>query len=244
MTDLNAVNGGSPAGSTPAGLDSGMTSMSPETLLAYCQMQLGDLDTQISDQMTTQKTALREREAVESVQTVLQQFGTAGPTTVTQMQTCLDAVDSALARIAPGDQAATELTAFRQTMVTDYNYQPAGDPSQAEQTEIARDQAIVSAGPLSGTFSLTEYQNAQTDLTRLQTITTGTFTPPDASKNQWQGTTDALGTITNDIKSNADIELLQLQDLVSQRQQAVQLVSGMMGKEDQTLEDQAKAIGQ
>jgi hypothetical protein len=31
---------------------------------------------------------------------------------------------------------------------------------------------------------------------------------------------------------------------VSQRQQTVQLASGMMSKEDQTLEAQAKAIGQ
>jgi hypothetical protein len=38
--------------------------------------------------------------------------------------------------------------------------------------------------------------------------------------------------------------MLQLQDLVSQRQQAIQLCSGIMSKTDETLEDQAKAIGQ
>ncbi len=38
--------------------------------------------------------------------------------------------------------------------------------------------------------------------------------------------------------------MLTLQDLVSQRQQAVTLASGMMSKQDQTLEDEAKAVGQ
>jgi len=38
--------------------------------------------------------------------------------------------------------------------------------------------------------------------------------------------------------------MLSLQDLVSQRQQVVELATGMMSKEDQALEDGAKAIGQ
>jgi hypothetical protein len=46
-----------------------------------------------------------------------------------------------------------------------------------------------------------------------------------------------------DIKSNAEIEMLKLQDLVSQRQQAVSLSCGMMSKEDSSLEQLAR-LGQ
>jgi hypothetical protein len=73
------------------------------------------------------------------------------------------------------------------------------------------------------------------------------WVPPTIDKppknDEWKATTDAVGNVSDNIKTDAEIGMLQLQDLVSQRQQAVSLVTGMMSKEDQTLEDGAKAIG-
>jgi hypothetical protein len=66
--------------------------------------------------------------------------------------------------------------------------------------------------------------------------------PP--SNDDWKSTTDAVGNLADDIKSNAEMQMLTLQDLVSQRQQVVELATGMMSKEDETLTDGAKAIGQ
>lgn len=63
------------------------------------------------------------------------------------------------------------------------------------------------------------------------------------ANNDWQGTTDTLSNMADGIKSGAEIQMLQLQDLVSQRQQAVQLASGMMSTEDQTIESEVKNIG-
>jgi len=53
-----------------------------------------------------------------------------------------------------------------------------------------------------------------------------------------------MGNLADSIKSNAEMQMLSLQDLVSQRQQVVELATGMMSKEDETLTDGAKAIGQ
>ena len=69
-----------------------------------------------------------------------------------------------------------------------------------------------------------------------------TFNAP--ANNDWQGTTGALSNLSDNIKSDSEVQMLQLQDLVSERQQVVEQMTGMMTKEDQTLEDGAKAIGQ
>ena len=51
---------------------------------------------------------------------------------------------------------------------------------------------------------------------------------------EWKGTIDGLGKMIEDIKGSAEIEMLQLQQLMSQRQTAVQLTTNMMSKMDQT----------
>ena len=68
--------------------------------------------------------------------------------------------------------------------------------------------------------------------------------PNKAPKNDdWKGTCQGLDNIVGDIKSNAEIQMLSLQDLVSQRQQAVSLACNMMSKEDTSLEQLAR-LGQ
>jgi hypothetical protein len=51
---------------------------------------------------------------------------------------------------------------------------------------------------------------------------------------EWKGTIDGLGKMVEDIKGSAEIEMLQLQQLMSQRQTAVQLTTNMMAKMDQS----------
>jgi hypothetical protein len=251
MSNTYGVNGTTPV-SYSGGFDAGVSTVSPESLLAYCQMQLGDLDGQINDQMSAQETALREREAVESAQNVLGQFGTAGPTDSAGMQKCVDALNSAIAQLPTNDPVATQLGTFRDNMCTTYDYKAGTPLSAAQQAQLSQAQeaesapyGYVSTGPQTGTLTVNDpNQAAAATVASLEATQNGTFTAPNADDKQWQGTTDALGTIADDVKSSAEIQMLQLQDLVSQRQQAIQLCSGIMSKTDQTLEDQAKAIGQ
>jgi hypothetical protein len=220
------------------GIDAGATAMSPDSLLAYCEMQLGDLDRQITTQMNAQKTALREREAVQSAQNVLGQFGTAGPQNAPDMQKCVTALDNAAAQLPESDPVRAQLADFRTQMCTQYGFKSAQQLNQDKLSEptIASD---FQPPATASSHSFPNYAPVQP-----QAETTAVLgKKPDAGIKEWQGTTDALAGIANDIKSNAEIEMLHLQDLVSQRQQAIQLCSGMMSKTDQTLEDQAKAIG-
>jgi hypothetical protein len=250
MSNTYGVNASNTV-SYSTGFDAGMSTVSPDSLLAYCQMQLGDLDGQINDQMTAQETALREREAVQSAQSVLGQFGTAGPTKPADMRTCLNAVDNAAAQLPADDPVAKQLSDFRAAMVQEYG-DPGRDLTPDEQSQLADATTAANAAigyverGLKGTVVVDQSSQlaAQATVKSLNDTQNGTFVAPNAATQQWQGTTAALDNVTKDITSSAEIQMLKLQDLVSQRQQAIQLCSGIMSKTDQTLEDQAKAIGQ
>jgi hypothetical protein len=234
------------SGSQPTiGLDMGsLGAVSPDTLLQFCQIQLGGLDGEVNTQMASQQAQLREREAVESAQQVLESYGTDGPQSKEDMQKCVDAINTAIGQLPAGDPVAEKLGKFRDSMTSTYGYTQGQPLSQQETQQMALDAntiAHANANPDDPGLKAGAAA-AQQDLSRLQTKQAGTFTAPNKDAKQWQGTTDALANIASDVKSNAEIDMLKLQDLVSQRQQMIQLVNGIMGKEDQTHEDLAKAI--
>jgi len=59
---------------------------------------------------------------------------------------------------------------------------------------------------------------------------------------EWKGTLDGLTKMEDDIKGGAEIQMLQLQQLMSQRQTAVQLTTNMMSKLDQTQDSIVKNL--
>jgi hypothetical protein len=249
MSDV-AVNVSGPSSFSAPGFDAGVTSMSADSLLAYCQIQLGDLDSQINGQMTAQKTALREREAVQSAQAILGQFGTTGPTKTEDMQRCVDALNSAIKQLPSTDPVAGQLADFRDRMTAQYQYVPGraltvGEQQKVDDLKIQMQALTGLTSPAAGmtTTNAIAVAALQRQVTDIENVQKSSFKAPDKDAKEWQGTTDALATVSDDIKSSAEIQMLHLQDLVSQRQQAVQLCSGIMSKTDQSLEDQAKAIG-
>ena len=59
---------------------------------------------------------------------------------------------------------------------------------------------------------------------------------------EWKGTIDGLVKMEEDIKGGAEISMLQLQQLMAQRQTAVQLTTNMMSKLDQTQDSIVKNV--
>lgn len=59
---------------------------------------------------------------------------------------------------------------------------------------------------------------------------------------EWKGTIDGLVKMEDDIKGGAEIQMLQLQQLMSQRQTAVQLTTNLMSKLDQTQDSIVKNV--
>ena len=231
---MTAVNAVSPT-ATGAIDTYGVSNLSPDAMLAYCQAQLSGLDGQIDGDIKQQETQLRQRQAVQQAQTALEQYGTQGPQNSADFQKCVTAIDQAAAGLPADDPVRGQLETFKANMCSQYGYDPskALTPDQCQQLKSA-EMVLKTQGfvPFADTVSALG----------IATALGGNLSNPPQN-NDWQGTTDALGNIADNIKSGAEIQMLQLQDLVSQRQQAVQLASGIMSKEDQTLEGIAKAIG-
>jgi hypothetical protein len=202
--------------------------MSPDALLAYCQMQLGSIDDETTQQIQAQQLQLQERTAVENVESTLQGYGTTGPQSVGDLMKCQQAFDQAIASLPSGDPVATQLTAQESTMMNKYF------PTTTTATFAAIPIDLYSSD---GTPTIGFPGTSGPDGQPLHS-----WTAP--ANNDWQGTTGALSNLSDNIKSDSEIQMLGLQDLVSERQQAVEQMTGMMTKEDQTLEDGAKAIGQ
>lgn len=232
----------------PSHADVALTSMSADSLLVYCQGQLDGLDGEISDRMNAQKLKLKEREALENVQQVLGSYGAAGPDGA-GFDRCLAAIDNAAGSLDAGDPVRSQLEAFRSQIIGDYDYKPpavAGGLTPGESATLRADLQKYGTAASDLANSRTTPDDVAALASQLQQLSAkeGSLgNPPTQDNQRWKATTATLDTYVGDIKSDAEIDMLKLQDLVSQRQQAVQLCSGMMGKTDQTLEDQAKAIG-
>ncbi len=185
---------------------------------------------------------------------MLEQFGSTGPTSQDDMQKCVDALNKSIDGLPPGDPVAAELKDFKDKMCKDYGFtegtpgRPLTPKEQKEYDAIktANDKAgaTTKSQKTGSTNSGAAYQHAIEPYVQIMSGTQSSWDSSKAPKDdEWKGTTDALGTIVGDIKSNSEIQMLQLQDLVSQRQQAVSLASGMMSKEDTSLEQLAR-LGQ
>ncbi len=228
MSNVSSVTTGA---TSAAGVEPfSMGGMSPDALLAYCQMQLGGLDKEMQQQMNTQTLELQEREAVESAQTTLESFGTTGPQSPQDFQKCEDAINQAAAGLPAGDPVAAQLTQFGQQIAQQYGY-TAPTPGMTDQQMLVEVQGATNGDLVSQAMAMSQALGDS-----------GGLLLKKPANNDWQGTTDTLSNMADGIKSGAEIQMLQLQDLVSQRQQAVQLASGMMSTEDQTLNDEAKNI--
>jgi hypothetical protein len=215
--------------------------VSPDQALAYCEFQLNGLDGELATQMNSQDLQLAQREAVENAQDALENFGTTGPQTPQQFQTCEAAISQAAASLPPGDPVAAQLTQFGQQIATQYGYTAPQALSPAEsatldQIPLLTSNSNGSVTPQFGGIFLTGNQAA------LVALNNGSLSNAPAN-NDWQGTTDTLGTMANGIQSNAAIQMLSVQNLASQQQQAVEMASGIMSTENQTLQDIAKNIG-
>jgi hypothetical protein len=233
MSIVNNANGTSTIYADAAMGAGAADAMSPDALLSYCQMQLGSIDDETTQQINAQQLQLQERTAVENVENTLQGYGTTGPTNPADFAKCQDAFDQAIRSLPSGDPVATTLASQEATMAA--NYFPAVPANSGILPSLGAGPFFTSDGQPSSALVATN---------GLDPNGQQLYTWKAPANDDWQGTTTALSNLADNIKSDSEIQMLQLQDLVSERQQAVEQMTGMMTKEDQTLEDGAKAIGQ
>lgn len=165
-----------------------------------------------------------------------------GESLLTYCQTRLQDLDGDI-QARMGDQKAS--LARRQAVQTATqvfkSFGDKGPQTQAEwdKCEAAINAAIAALPPGdSGIRSLQDFRT-QMEGQYCKDIAPDPHFPKDG---EWKGTIDGLNNITENIKSSSEIEMLQLQQLMSQRQTAVQLTTGMCSKMDQTTDSIVKNI--
>jgi len=63
------------------------------------------------------------------------------------------------------------------------------------------------------------------------------------TKEEWKGITGDIHSMLEDVSGNAEINMIQLQSIMSQRQTAVQLTTGMLAKYDEGIKSVIGNIG-
>ena len=231
MVDASSTNmnpGTVAATTTPLGMGGvgevpgmNVVGLSPEMLLEYCGSMLNGLNGQIDTLMSQQQAQINEQQVLGNLQSALGQI-TSPPASQSDMNACVSAYQTAINALPPGDPVATQLQA---------------QLSSFEQQYGAGANTITAAGLKS---ALPDVLDGNVGNVVSDTVKNSATHP---SSTQWQAITGQVQTTASTIKSGAQIQFLTLQDLCSQQQDAVEQVTNMMTKENETLLDQAKAIG-
>jgi hypothetical protein len=224
MSNVSGVGGGA---AVCAIADFGAIGMSPDALIAYCQMQLGNINGQLSDLIKQQSVQVQEQKVINTLKGALEQFGSKGPQSPQEMQTCVGAFNTAIDGLPEGDSLRAELQGQRDAMESKYGFGvvAVSTPLSTGITPLTGIIASVVDQLHPGTRSVS---GEKLQLT----------TPPQ--DGQWQGTIDTVGTLSTTIASDSQIQMLQISSLSSAQQTAVEQAISMLNKQDSTLNDIAK----
>ncbi len=185
-------------------------SLTAEGLLLYCQSQLSDIDGDIKGYIEQQKKAIAEKQILSELKNTLSKYQP--PSSAKQKLEIAAAYGEAnfkLKELGDTELAAKVEGAFHSVF-------PSGDMNVAI---VWSQSGMMDIG--------SEKQKAQLD------SVFGAWTA-SKTKEGWAGTVGDVTTMVEDLSGNAEINIIQLQSLMSKRQTAVQLTTNMMAKQDQT----------
>lgn len=179
--------------------------MTGATVLEYCEIRMKKLDSEINTHMSTQNNALDRRQALENASSIMGQFGDAGPTTKEQWEQIKLGLEHSVTKLPDGDPVKQQILGEVQTL----------------EGQLVRTMSTA-------TVQITEGAHAE----QTGTMTSEVFTP--MSNGAWAAARKDLQDTSDQIKGNAELDMLQLQQLVSERQTAIQMATSIMAKMDET----------
>jgi hypothetical protein len=190
--------------------------LTAESLFLFCQSRLGELDSQMKTMFAAQEKANKDNATISSLITSLNCCAGDGINMKTQAGCDLiGAVQHAINEVGPDTPAGRKLTALRDAITERM------DPSHAL-TQAACNHTLW------GKTGTDEEVIGQVGGERGEDITATTV-------QGW--VTDAKG-VASDISAGAELNMIQLQSVMSKRQTAIQLTTNLI----QSLGDQANKI--
>ncbi|MBX3229378.1 MAG: hypothetical protein KIT84_17830 [Labilithrix sp.] len=200
-----------------------MAAFDGDVLLAYCSTQLNDLNGEIKARMNTQQRVRDAKAALNKLQQMLNGSKGIDPNDHAQKRQILEAYADVLKHLPPGtakDGVIASLQQFRSTAC--YNDGPApkwvedkpGVSGTSERNGIAADISVANVGGRNR-----------------------------VNADELKAQVKPLGDISEELGKTAELEMIILQQLVSQRQQAISMTTNMMNKCSQGTEAIAGNIG-
>ena len=193
--------------------------LTPDAVMLYCAAQLNHLDGDIQQHMAQQQVARDQQDKLGRLKSLMSGSIPAGPAGVEQkkqiMQAMKDAYDS-LAKTDPG--GADQLNQLFHDFITTGSFNDSGA------TRVA-------AGDANNLFVLTD--TARDALANAPSLADQNGISVDEMKSL-QAKVDP---ILSDVGKGAELEMINLQSMVSQRQMAVQITTQLIAKLSETTQN-------
>jgi hypothetical protein len=226
----------SPDGSAPP---AGLT---PEALLTYCSTRLNSIDGQINTMMAQQQAAGNEQ---TQLQTIMEQFNADAST-----------IDSSSSGSGSMDNQ-TKCEQLEENLEGLISYMQVNDPGNSELGALEQlHDSVMATGsgpftdPTTGAFHgyyATDTSNSGPGATPIgKTLPPGEAQTPDNTidATEFQSFSSTLTQISGNLNSNAQIQMIQIQSLMSDRTTAIQLTTNIMQAYDDSTSKVVANIGQ
>jgi len=185
--------------------------LTPDTLMAYCQSRLNSIDSQVESSFNQQSAYNQERSDISDALQVLQ----SNPSGTTDPATC------------------RQMEQTIEDLVTKIKAIDPNSPSIPKLEQLHDNMMATGSGPY------TDSNGTQ------HTFYTGNITgrndqDNDIGADEMNGFIKTLSGVNDDLNSNSELQMIQLQSLMSQRQTAIQLTTNLV----QSLGDQTDKIAE
>lgn len=190
--------------------------LTPDSVMLYCAAQLNHLDGDIQNHMAQQQVARDQQDKLGRLKALMSGSIPEGPAGAAQRGQILDAMKAAydsLAKTDPG--GADQLNQLFHDFITTGSFSDSGD-------------LRIAAGDGNNLFCLT--QSARDVLANRPSIEDKNSISADEMKNL----AAKVDPILSDVGKGAELEMINLQSMVSQRQMAVQITTQMISKMNET----------
>jgi hypothetical protein len=195
----------------PVDLD-GAPALSAESMLIYCQIRLGSMDTEIKGMMDAQREAVRRKEVLNELKRELQACSNSaldtndGASEADAVRGAIDAYDKAIEQLPPDDPMRKALETQKQEL---FFWQDASPSALSQGAAWEAQGAYANGVPFDSA-----HVGAKTGL----------------SDESWKSVTDGVDNLLEGINDDAEIRMIELQSLMSARQTAISLTTNILNK--------------
>jgi hypothetical protein len=185
--------------------------LSPDSVMLYCAAQLNQLDDKIQQHMAQQQVARGQQEKLGKLKALL--AGDMSGGAAEQKKQIMEAMKEAYDSLPANDSGRDQLNKLFHDFITTASFSDSGADR-------------VASGDAYNLFNLTD--------DKMNYLAGQTGDKNFVSDSEMKGFAARVDPVLSDIGKGAELEMINLQSMVSQRQMAVQMATQMIAKMNET----------